>query len=860
VSAVDAAIRSPSSCYRYFPRPLPATRYLLRRISLHNSDLRLAADSRTCPAQLHEDCLVPHRAGLAQEKRAQTSFLPKVAIATRPHFRTMNPPEPLVSNFNPVTLGSYIRYLAESKKRRHFVTLLIGAGFSKSAGIPLASEIVQELRSASNEHPLLCDVGSAPPDISDYAFLMEKLGSPKERANYIKDFVDRARDSKGRLKINWSHLLLATLVEKGYVNRILTTNFDPLIVEALAVSGQPIRTYDLNTTGKYCPGTLDSASIIYLHGQMHSLFLANSKDEMARLRDLYPKVLQEAVQDSILIVIGYSGECDPVLDSLMELPNFPLGLWWVHYSPAGDPPGAGARKVFSKHGTDCHLAQGEDSDTFMRKLVLDGMKLDLPDEVLKPVTAIKLALERITPFPKQDIQAPDPVLSALEMLRKVELQLSNPAPSLVKPQKGEQDDGFSADSSGDSPTELAQAMPLEMASLNGDWDEFDRLRVDIKPNVGSKISSAIGDGLVRRASQKNTNNEPDAALRLLEEAIQFGVSSKMRSWLPTTWGNSLSDKAKIKGPGQEAESLFKAAYEKYAEAIQINGEMHEAFYNWGNALLEHSEIKNDSVESDALLVESGKKFSQALNLKSDKHEAWNNWGVALVTRAKKKGSSPQADDLFKEAFDKYTQALVTKPDKHETLHNWGNGLSKQAEFKAGAEAYALLLEAEKKFAEAVRIKPEKHESLVGWGNVLVKRAKLKIGTSEAGRLFSEAFGKFSEALRIQPNNENALTAWAVALVSQAMASKSDKESESLFSDAKAKYHEILNKSPENYTAFFNLACLEAQRNNIDEALGYLKKWKMKNPNARKADLDSDSDFESIKQSSEFLKFRSTLPI
>jgi hypothetical protein len=41
----------------------------------------------------------------------------------------------------------------------------------------------------------------------------------------------------------------------------LTTNFDPLIVEALAVTGQPIRTYDLNTTGKYHPGTLDPDSL-----------------------------------------------------------------------------------------------------------------------------------------------------------------------------------------------------------------------------------------------------------------------------------------------------------------------------------------------------------------------------------------------------------------------------------------------------------------------------------------------------------------------------------------------------------------------------------------------------------------------
>src|SRR2546423_622343 len=272
------------------------------------------------------------------------------------------PAIPILPHFDPAELGEFIRHLAEKEGRRNFVTFLVGAGFSKSAGIPLASEIVKDLRTEGQTNPFLRTAGQPPDGTSEYAFLMEKLGSPKERANRVKKYVDLALDAQSRLKINWSHLLLATLVEKGYVHRLLTTNFDPLIVEALAVTGQPIRSYDLNTTGKYSPGTLDPATVIYLHGQMHSLFLVNSPDEMERLRSIYPKALQEAVQDSILIVLGYSGDCDPVLDSLAELPNFPRGLWWCHYNPAGGEPGDGVYKIFAKHGADCHLATGEDPD------------------------------------------------------------------------------------------------------------------------------------------------------------------------------------------------------------------------------------------------------------------------------------------------------------------------------------------------------------------------------------------------------------------------------------------------------------------------------------------------------------------
>jgi hypothetical protein len=131
--------------------------------------------------------------------------------------------------FRPEDLGESIRATRDEGVATPFVTFLFGAGCSKSAKIPLAGEIVQDLR-ADKKKPFLREVGPAPHDKSEYAFLMAKMGSPKARADYIKKCINRAdHDSKGRLKINWSHLLLAAMVEKNYIHRILTTNFDPLI-------------------------------------------------------------------------------------------------------------------------------------------------------------------------------------------------------------------------------------------------------------------------------------------------------------------------------------------------------------------------------------------------------------------------------------------------------------------------------------------------------------------------------------------------------------------------------------------------------------------------------------------------------
>lgn len=48
-----------------------------------------------------------------------------------------------------------------------------------------------------------------------------------ERRDLIARYVDTA-------KINWAHICIAQLMKYGYVDRVLTTNFDSLIVRACA--------------------------------------------------------------------------------------------------------------------------------------------------------------------------------------------------------------------------------------------------------------------------------------------------------------------------------------------------------------------------------------------------------------------------------------------------------------------------------------------------------------------------------------------------------------------------------------------------------------------------------------------------
>jgi NAD-dependent SIR2 family protein deacetylase len=217
----------------------------------------------------------------------------------------------------PLEIAGWIKHHCgdDPSKRRHGVTFLVGAGFSASTGIPTAGQMIKD---TLRNHPLLKNSGPPPPNQSEYAYLMAKL-PPAERIQIIRAAIKKAEDPDTKhLRINWAHLLLATLVDAGYVNQILTTNFDPLIVEALAVTGQPVRAFDLTASAGFQAGALEASSVVYLHGQAHGLWLTNAPAEMARVEQHLNSVFQDALRDSILIVVGYSGECDPVFNELIH--------------------------------------------------------------------------------------------------------------------------------------------------------------------------------------------------------------------------------------------------------------------------------------------------------------------------------------------------------------------------------------------------------------------------------------------------------------------------------------------------------------------------------------------------------------
>ncbi len=657
------------------------------------------------------------------------------------------------------------------------VSFLIGAGFSRSAGIPTAGEIVA---STLRAHPLIEGLERCPDGQSEYAFLMSNL-PPVERTKIIRAAIDKATDPKTkRLKINWAHLLLAALVNANYINQILTTNFDPLMVDALAVTGQPVRTFDLTAAAGFQPGLIDSSAVIYLHGQAHGLWLSNTEPEMERVRSHLPSVFCDALLGSTLIVVGYSGEHDPVLDSLAKIPQFPGRLYWVHYGT--NNPCEAAMAILEDHAKEAFLVRDHDADSFMRELVLEGLKIEQPKIVSDPIEAITASLKSIMAFPQRsDIpKQSDPVEAALRSLEK-----ARPAPSKPGPGGGEAEK-----------PQMRTAIQIAIAGATRDLRKLEELSVEIGKDAPEEIKRRLGDSLMATASSLIRAGKLGAASSALKEARRLGTSSP--EWEELTGAELLRGRA-LAATGGEADGLFKEAYEKYQAAVKIKPDFHAALNNWGSALSERAKSKSGE-EAERLFKEAYERYQAAVQIEPDDYGTLSNWGTALSGHAKSK-SGEEAERLFKEAYEKYRAAVQVKPDGHTALFNWGNTLSDHAKSKSGEEADRLFREAHEKYQAAVQVKPDDYKTLSNWGTALSGHAKSKSG-QEADKLFKEAYEKYRAAVQIKPDDYKTLSNWGGALSDQAK-SKGGEEADGLFKEAYEKYQAAVRIKPDYHDALSN---------------------------------------------------------
>lgn len=307
----------------------------------------------------------------------------------------------------------------------------LGAGASAAANVPTGTHMIREFkarlfsdalnlpaREIDTDDPLWVERiqahfsanGALPPsgDPDEYAAAFEAAyPNEADRRIYIDTKVVDARPSYG-------HRVLAALIATDQARCIVTTNFDPLVENAVAVArdlsagdARALTVASIDSAERATRGVAESdwPLLLKLHGDFKESRLKNTTAELRRQYETLRAALIECAYRFGLIVVGYSGRDDSVMESLhsaLQQPGaFPGGIRWVARDPDAPLP---AVKAF----IDAATAAGVDAallevSTFDELAGAIERQVSLPTELIDHLRSSH-PRPRVTPV---DFKRPD---------------------------------------------------------------------------------------------------------------------------------------------------------------------------------------------------------------------------------------------------------------------------------------------------------------------------------------------------------------------------------------------------------------------------------------------------------------------
>ncbi|MGL4631249.1 MAG: SIR2 family protein [Leadbetterella sp.] len=144
-----------------------------------------------------------------------------------------------------------------------------------------------------------------------------------ERRDLFHFYVTRKR-----VKLNIANIYLAQLLHEGYIDYIVTVNFDDLILKACTLYNFLPPVYDLSNIQTTTTTDIRTGSVIYLHGQYFGQWLLNKKTELEKVKNEVLGLFNSIKTRRTWIVVGYSGN-DGIFDKIKQLGSFSNDLFWV---------------------------------------------------------------------------------------------------------------------------------------------------------------------------------------------------------------------------------------------------------------------------------------------------------------------------------------------------------------------------------------------------------------------------------------------------------------------------------------------------------------------------------------------------
>ena len=461
-------------------------------------------------------------------------------------------------------------------KNKPGAIVFLGAGASFTAEIPLTGKIIEEISVKFYDKPSIenyfkeltkANIGKEVGEKikPDYYGLMQRLD-----ADDIKElFIDYVKNAK----LNVAHIYLASMIKAGYVDYVVTVNFDNLVQRSLALFDIFPSIHDLTTIKEKVTDTIEIPAVIHAHGQYNGNWQLNKIGELGKVKEMMQNTFAKISQNRTWIVVGYSGE-DPVFDTIFSSTKFDKNLYWVCYKEQA-PILAVQEKLLNKVEFNACTLKGYDADSFFMKLH-NELKIDEPDIYKNPFNVLDKYLSNVKDISGDEFKGVSQRLDIGKKRVKEAITLFN-----------EGNDGNISFTEEYKSTITIDNYALELSTIvsSKNFDKIPQVHKTIrKNNLENELKVNLSDAYFSWGYELGEKGEYETAIVKYETA----VSLHKKPDIVHNWATMLYGLKK-----------YKTAIEKYTEAIGLNNNDSLYYRNRGLAYYANDEYKNANLDFES---------------------------------------------------------------------------------------------------------------------------------------------------------------------------------------------------------------------------------------------------------------------
>jgi tetratricopeptide (TPR) repeat protein len=598
--------------------------------------------------------------------------------------------------------------------------IFLGAGASASAGIPLTGTIITDILEKFKSKPAVKRLSDN--EKKDYYKVMSALSAEERRALFYGYITDK------KVKINVTHIYLAQLLKEGYVDYILTTNFDDLMLKGCALFNIIPPVYDVSILNDFTTTTFLEKSVTYLHGQHHGQWLLNAEGELNKVKTAVPKIFERICHRRTWIIVGYKGE-DEILDEIVKLGSFENDLYWIGYENE-EPSEKTKQKLLEKDRMNAYCVPGYNSDSFFLKLNSE-LGLHTPEIFNKPFSFLKEVINNIKDIDEQ--KAHDELFK--DVNKRLETTKKWIDDAIEKTENSFSEESLKLKISDDLTKEnYTNAMSYLETVRKEKFNALNHLLAGLFNNWGNEVSE--------RATKECSEKLFNESLKIFETAHKLDSSLLL---VNINWARAIVQLARLKTD----EKLYYQAIEKYKIIIEQNSNFSDAHYGLGAAESELAILKKDK----ELLVKSIENYKKTIALDSNSSEAYYSWGTAIYNLAKQTSDI----NILPRSFEKFKMAVNINPSFAEAYRNWGNAILLSGVLKKDTNTINAAID---KYKKAIEIDSNLFEPYSSWGAALFELGILE----NKDDYFIKSIEKFKMAVGLNKYGQHSYCGWGEALL------------------------------------------------------------------------------------------------